>query len=99
MMSASALPDAQPGRSTTSCTTAARFGVRWSGPPSSAVVHEAGLQATDAVVLGREEILFAEEAKVEALSAACAWIVRLVTSEPAVLAVNWIQAFWMTALL
>src|SRR5215207_3747982 len=97
MIIASAFPDVQPGRLTISCTTETRLGVRWSVPPSSAVFHVAGVHETDAVVFVLEEMLFAEAAKVGALSLACAWMVKFVVSEPAAFAVNWIQAFWMIA--
>src|SRR5919201_724473 len=52
MVKASALPLAQPGRLTTSCTKAARSGVRWSLPAAPIVAQAGGDQETEAPVRG-----------------------------------------------
>src|SRR5918998_5645842 len=72
-----AFPLAQRGRFTTSCTRAARLGVRWPAP-ASPTVQAGGDHATAALVRGREETVEVAVVKVAALSAAWALIVSVV---------------------
>jgi hypothetical protein len=76
MMMASAFPEAQPARLTTSWSTALKSDVRWSGPAAPAA-HEGGTHAADAVVRGLDEMLNAVDVNPLALSALCARTVRL----------------------
>ena len=90
---ASALPLAQPGRSTISWSTAARLGVRW-----SAVARRHGRprhrrsMPRSAVVLDREEMLLAVVVNAPALSAASPATVTLVVAVDTSSTWNWTQA-------
>src|SRR5665809_42832 len=81
MTRARALPDAHPGRSTTSWSTALRSGVRWSTPATNRFVHGGGDHATEAAVRGRLERLNLTVVKGAALSAGSALTVRFVATE------------------
>src|SRR4029079_1927020 len=79
-MSASALPLAQPGRLTTSCTTAVRSGVCCAAVTAPAV-HAGGDHVTPAAVGGRDETLEEALVNVAALSPACARMFSVVASD------------------
>ena len=68
IMIAAALPAAQPGRLTISCTIAARFGVRCATPAAPIGVQPGGDQATVVVVSARDVTLKAAVVNVAALS-------------------------------
>ena len=72
MMKAIALPELQPVRLTTACTSDARLGVVWSAPLAPMVGQPRGDQATDAVVRALPEMSSAVAMNVAALSVACA---------------------------
>ena len=80
-ISASALPPAQPGRDTISCTTDARFGVRWAAPRAPTVGHVAGTHPTAAVVRGRLETFRTAVVNPGESSPACPATVRFVAAE------------------
>jgi hypothetical protein len=80
---------AQPLRLTISWITGERSGVCWYGPTSPSTPHGAGDHGTEATVRGRDETLKPANVKVAALSAACPWITRFVTSDCFSSAVNW----------
>src|ERR671937_724412 len=80
-MKASALPLVQPGRLTTSCTSEARLGVRWSAPAAPSVAHAGGDQEAEALVRARAELLAVAVEKVAALSTASAFSVSVVASD------------------
>ena len=96
MMMASERP-AQPGRLTTSWITAARFGVRCSAPAAPTTVQAGGDHIAAAAVFGRDEMFIEAVVKAAALSAACARIVRVVTSDCASSAWNCTQALTIVA--
>ena len=87
-----AFPPIQPGRSTISWSTAARFGVCCSAVRAPTVGHVGGAHVTVAVVLGRVEMLRAVVVNEPALSAAAPETVRLTVAVDVSSTWNWIQA-------
>src|SRR5687768_11606327 len=76
-ISATGLPVAQSLRLTTSCTTDARFDVRWASVRALAVGQSGGAHVAVAVVRGRLPTSPATAANVAAFPAACPAMVRL----------------------
>src|SRR5262245_35151926 len=83
---------AQPDRLTISWITGARSGVRWPAPASPMIDQGTGDHATDATVFGRDDRFWTANVNGAVLSAACPWIVSVVTSDCFSSAVNWTQA-------
>jgi len=97
MMTTSELPLDQPVRSTISWITGLISAVRWSGPASPITFHAGGLQGSNAVVLGREEMSLVAVVNVDVVSAACPSMTSDVTSDWTSCVWNWTEALAIVA--